>query len=730
MAQIDSNATLEEIAQVELKYASWRRFVEEQRAAELARLSDVREAVDGQGSTWTYVVVDGVFARILACSTRVERLAVPEQLDGFPVKELGPEALAGLDSPREITCSGQIESIGAYAFRECESLRKLALPARTPDFQGGWIAKCPVLEELVLPDELEALSHEVVSNPALRTLAIGSRACRVEPGAFDKSQLERVSVDDRNPHLVTDGTCLYSADGSVLVALARPVRRYEVKPGCRRIERKAFAGFPRLEFVTMPDSVETIGELAFARSGVTRVDCPAGLVGIGEKAFLGCKALEEARLNEGLRSIGESAFANTALRALHVPASVDELGRAACAKSNVVFPGDGATFSIDRANPVYSLDGRGCLYRNEPDGPHLVEMLDPDITSYEVRSGTVAIAARAFAYHGRIREVALPEGLKRIGESAFRVCRSFRRISVPDSLESIGAEAFIDTALEQIRIPLALTEIGNAALVTDGAHHEGPPPTLRSIDVAPGHSRFFMHTGLLCRRMPGRVSVVVFTSSTETVEFPEDVVEVEDYALNNAFGIRDLHLNARLRTIGACGLSVMSQIRRVRIDVEEPIEGISSFVLLFPASTRSVHGFLLALGGFGGLHMPDIMEQYDSFIAASRDYHAPGSSDNATAYEQVKLIVARLESSVLLSEASKRRYHTVLDNNLEEICVDIARHDDRVTMGQLADLGVLTAENLERVVEAVGTLQDAAMTGYLLEMKRVRFSQRTFHFDL
>ena len=44
--------------------------------------------------------------------------------------------------------------------------------------------------------------------------------------------------------------------------------------------------------------------------------------------------------------------------------------------------------------------------------------------------------------------------------------------------------------------------------------------------------------------------------------------------------------------------------------------------------------------------------------------------------------------------------------------------------------GVLTAENLERVVEAVGTLQDAAMTGYLLEMKRVRFSQRTFDFDL
>ena len=730
MAQIDSNATLEQLEQMEREFARKRERAEMRRAAERARLSDERSVVDEHGTTWSYIVVDGAFARITSCATELERLRTPNEITGLPVREIGMEALARLDSVQEIVCADGIERVGAYAFRLCDNLRRLVLPANTTSFSGSWIAKCPSLEELVLPAAMETLSSEALSNPALRTLTIGNGTRFVEPGAFGKSQLARIAVDERNEHLKTDGTCLYTADGRTLVALARPVERYEVAAGCRRIAKKAFSGFANLERVALPDGIEQIDDLAFARSGVTAIDCPASLISIGPKAFLGCRQLESVSLREGLHSIGDSAFANTALGCLHVPASVRQLGRAICEKSQVRFSGTDATFTIDAGNPLYALDAQGCLYRNDPDGMHLAEMLDPDARAYEVRAGTVVVDDRAFAFHNAIEQVVLPEGLVRIGDSAFRVCRKLRSVSVPDSLELVGTDAFLDTSLERFRIPRALTSIGARALVTDGAHHEGPRPALRTVEVAPEHPRFFMHTGMLCRRRQASVSVVVFTSSCERVEFPDDVVEVEDYAFNNAFGIVELRLNARLRTIGACGLSVMSQIRCVRIDVAQPIEGISSFVLRFPSSSRSVHGFLLALGGLGHLYMPDIMAQYDTFIAAARDYHAPGNSDNASAYEQVKLIIGRLESSVLLTDANRRRYLTVLDDNLEEICVDIARHDDRVTLRRLADLGVLNADNLSRVVEAVARLQDAAMTGYLLEMKRVRFGKRAFDFDL
>ena len=730
MAQIDANATLEQVAQMEREYARKRILAERKRAAELARLSDVRTVIDERGTKWDYLVVDGEFARVTKCSTEEESLFVPDTIDGLPVREIGTEALAGLPSVREIMCADSIESIGAYAFRICENLHKLVLPAKTNDFSAGWISKCPSLVELVLPDELKALSSEIVANPALRMLVIGRGAQFVEPGAFEKSQLQSIIVDPSNEYLKTDGTCLYTSDGFTLVALARPVQCCSVAAGCRHIGKKAFSGFTDLEQVKLPDGIESIDDLAFARSGVAAIDCPASLATIGAKAFLGCKSLEVATVREGLRSIGERAFANTALQGLHVPASVDSLGSAICEKSKARFSGDDATFTLDAGSSVYSLDGQGCLYRNEPDGVHLVEMLDPNTQEYEVRSDAVALDDRAFAFHNAIERVTLPEGLLRIGASAFKVCRRLRHVSIPDTLRSIGADAFLDTSIEHFRIPLALVEIGNCALVTDGAHHEGPKPALRTIDLAPDHSRFFMHTGMLCRRKKHAASVVVFTSSCENVDFPDEIDEVEDYAFNNAFGIRELRLNARLQTIGACGLSVMSQIRCVRIDVAKPIEGISSFTLRFPSSSRSVHGFLLALGGMGHLHMPDIMAQYDKFIAAARDYRAPRSSDNASAYEQVNLIIDRLNSPVLLTETNRRRYLSLLSENIEDICVEIARHDDRVALLQLADLGVLNADNLLRVVDAVGKLQDAAMTGYLLEMKRVRFAQRAVDFDL
>ena len=235
---------------------------------------------------------------------------------------------------------------------------------------------------------------------------------------------------------------------------------------------------------------------------------------------------------------------------------------------------------------------------------------------------------------------------------------------------------------------------------------------------------------ILCRRTAKGVSVVVFTNSCDHVDFPDTVEVVEDYAFNNAFGIEELYLNAALRLIGACGLSVECAIKTVRIDVAEPIEGRSSFLLRFPGTSRSVHGFLLALGAFGSLDLPDIMAQYDSCIAGSRDYYTPGDSSNASAYDQVKLICERLQDSVLLTAANRKRYRTLIEDHIEEICVDIARHDDREALGALADLGLLTAENIDAVTDAVNHLHDASTTGYLLELKRIRFGHSSNDYDL
>lgn len=731
MGQFDANATQEQLAQMEREFARKREAAARRRAAERARLSEEREVVDGNGTSWTYVVVDGSFARVCGCSTACETLVVPDVLDGYPVREVDAEALSGLGSPREIVCSECIERLGPYAFRGCANLRRLVLPAAASAFSSGWIALCPNVGELVLPGALEVIDADVLACPAVRRLEVGPGARSVKPGAFEKSRLESVRIDSRNEHLSTDGTCIYTSDGAELVAMACKVREYSVAPGCRRIGEKAFAGVGQLGRVLLPNGVEAIGPFAFARSGIASLECPDTLGEIAPKAFLRCASLREVRLNEGLRSIGDEAFAGSALEALRIPASVEALGRSITERTGVRHSGAGATFAVDPGNAVYSVDEYGCLYARRLDGMHLVQMLEPDVTAYTVREQTTAIDERAFAYHASVEAVSLPEGLRSIGPSAFRVCRKLREVNIPDAVESIGTEAFVDTSLERMRIPDGLVEIGPRALVTDGAHHEGPPPSLREIAVDEGNPCFFTHAGMLCRRTETGASIVVFTNSCARVDFPEAAEAVEDYAFNNAFGIEELSINARLRTIGACGLSVECAIRTVRIDVAEPIEGRSSFLLRFPEASRSVHGFLLALGAFGGFYLPDIMAQYDNCIAGARDYFAPGDSSNASAYEQVKLICERLRDSVLLTELNRRRYLDLISEHIEEICVDIARRDDRGALGELADLGLLNADNVNAVIEAVNRLQDASMTGYLLELKRIRFGRRrASDFDL
>ena len=72
----------------------------------------------------------------------------------------------------------------------------------------------------------------------------------------------------------------------------------------------------------------------------------------------------------------------------------------------------------------------------------------------------------------------------------------------------------------------------------------------------------------------------------------------------------------------------------------------------------------------------------------------------------------------------------VMRSNLVDIIVQAARHDDRQVVDDMLDLGYLTKDNIDTVVERAGDVQDAAMTGYLLEVKRRFFGSQLMDFDL
>lgn len=100
-------------------------------------------------------------AEEMECSYRIENgravidkildpgqsVAVPGELDGYPVTELGAYALADSDV-EELYLPARLVKIGAYAFYNCKNLRRITCYGRTMDLGTGLFAGVQTVEYL------------------------------------------------------------------------------------------------------------------------------------------------------------------------------------------------------------------------------------------------------------------------------------------------------------------------------------------------------------------------------------------------------------------------------------------------------------------------------------------------------------------------------------------------------------------------------------------------------
>lgn len=93
----------------------------------------------------------------------------------------------------------------------------------------------------------------------------------------------------------------------------------------------AFRAASNITVVTLPATMEAIGEYAFAESSVTAIRFPASFKTLGKAAFYGCSALTEVTFAEGilLSEIPYAAFINGGLTSIELPASIKLVGDAA-----------------------------------------------------------------------------------------------------------------------------------------------------------------------------------------------------------------------------------------------------------------------------------------------------------------------------------------------------------------------------------------------------------------
>lgn len=165
------------------------------------------------------------------------------------------------------------------------------------------------------------------------------------------------------------------------------------------------------ESVILPDTLQTIGNWAFALDGTLSYEAD----------------MTSITFPNGLTTIGNMAFQNSKLTAVSLPDSVTTLGTGSF------------TASLD-------------------------------LTSVELSKNITDIPQNAFANGGTsttaIKTLVIPEGVKTIGRNGF-AGRHIETLTLPSTLQTIGRDAFANHYLSELTIPASVTTIDRSAFGVD-----------------------------------------------------------------------------------------------------------------------------------------------------------------------------------------------------------------------------------------------------------------------
>lgn len=260
-----------------------------------------------------------------------------------------------------------VQEIIYEAFDDCKSLTEVTLPNGITRIEGEAFSNCMFLGEIVIPE-----SVTYIGNDAFRTCNALTIYCEVEQqcdGWESRWNNDYLPVvwNCKNNDVAVNGFIYLVVDGA----------RYRIKDGvatlCQQLQDVAVVNIP--QEITYKDGtypVTSISGFAFLGENLTEVFIPKSIVSIGEKSFYGsyCQAL--------------------------------------------------TCIAVDEENEHYqSIDGN--LYSK--DGKTLIQYaVGKADVFFKIPEEVTAIAAAAFEYCYKLREIIIPESVQTIGLAAFSQC--------------------------------------------------------------------------------------------------------------------------------------------------------------------------------------------------------------------------------------------------------------------------------------------------------------------
>lgn len=491
------------------------------------------------------------------------------------VVTLGDRAFGCCESLTSIVLPPSIEEVGLQAFQFCHNLIKSAFPStlkvspfrfgvtvrynpRGVILEDGWIygpdkesilfAPYTLAGEYVVPDNVKTIGDEAFSRcrfssvtmtnvtsvgdaafrncPNLHTVMLYPSVSGITEGAFEDCSIRKGAYPTtmKNPFreptyydcmgyvgydpetsIIEDGWIFGQNKESILLMPYNFTGDYTVPASVKTIGENAFAFCDGLTSIDLT-SVTKIGENAFFDcDGLTSVTIPPTVTAIRNNAFCDAKNIERVDISDlsAWCRINFSSFDTNPLSygaflylngekiesRLVLPSDIKSVGFNAFKGykhiDTVVVPGNImrlGEFSLDCPNLknvifTYSDSPVGIpnftftesltkIYYNRPVGDEFDIPYD-NLGTLIIGNDVTEIPAGVFKKAPMLTELRIGTNVKKIGDNAFGNCTSLSKVIIPPSVETVGASAFAGcTGIKSVIMGAHVQNIGEMAFDT------------------------------------------------------------------------------------------------------------------------------------------------------------------------------------------------------------------------------------------------------------------------
>ena len=302
---------------------------------------------------------------------------------GSGVTAIGDGLFENCHKLTSITIPDNVTSIGNTAFYYCRSLTSITIPDSVISIGNEAFYGCDNLVSVIIGDGVTTIGTSAFEGcDSLTDITIGDSLTTIGERAFvGPNNLTSVLVDSNNQYYSNDENgILFNKDKTTLV--------YYTGDNTRTI-------------YTIPDSVTTIGEWAFALcDNITNVTIPDSVTTIGLRGFYLCKGLTDVTIPDSVTVIGEWAFAQCkGITSIAIPSKVTTI----------------------ETHTFYECE---------------------NLTTATISYGVTSIGGMAFGNCRNLTSITIPDSVTYIGDYAFNGCKKLEIINIGIGIESIRANAF------------------------------------------------------------------------------------------------------------------------------------------------------------------------------------------------------------------------------------------------------------------------------------------------